>query len=60
MIDFRKTRYIFDENLNNDKMKKYNYYLTLSSKHWDKFLATGNEKFLDNSIRFQELAEKSI
>lgn len=41
-------------------MKKYNYYLTLSSKHWAKFLATGNEKFLDNSIRFQELAEKSI
>lgn len=41
-------------------MKKYNYYLTLSSKNWAKFLATGNEKFLDNSIRFQELAEKSI
>jgi len=41
-------------------MKKFNYYQTLAQKNWAKFLRTGNEAYLDKSIKFQELAQQSI
>jgi hypothetical protein len=41
-------------------MKKFNYYQTLATKNWAKFLRSGNEAYLDKAIKFRELAEQSI
>lgn len=44
----------------NQLLKKHNYYLTLSSKYWKKFLNTGTEKFLDKSIHFSDKSHEIL
>lgn len=42
--------------MSKELLKKHNYYLTISTKNWCKFIQTGKEPYLDKSIAFKEKA----
>lgn len=46
--------------MTNEQLKKHSYYLTLAHKNYCKFLHTGQEKYLDKVMMFNEKANQQF